>query len=227
LRNKWKSSKEVTEALKVKKREYKQMRDENADILAKSWTWNTDTPTAVLPNQNQPQNNKDTSRQAKDTNNQKDNVNMNTWIRTIQDVLSWRNIEDVMKWFDETKKWLSEKFQELLKNWWDRVKAKELIWREVDNKVQVLAENWIKVDGIEEEWFIRQFKEERLAEFDKLIEIKEKWWSIPDKIDMQIYWMKPWKLELRDVKWMDEFFTIYIEKMKIMNGDKNRSKDNL
>lgn len=219
LRNKWKSSKEVSEELKTKKKEYKQMRDENADILGKTWTWNTDTPTAVLPNQNQSQNPKENSRQTKDTNNQKDNVNMNTWVRTLQDILNWKNIEDVMKWFDEAKRWLSGKFQELLRDWWDKAKAEELIKQEVDLRVMELEKAGVKIEPVEWELFIRKFKEERIAEFDKLVEAR-KWWNIPENMKISYNW-REWDLKLRDVKGMNEYFGELVKKQKNKWADEN------
>ena len=227
LRNKWKSSKEVNEELKIKKKEYKQMRDENADILAKSWTWNTDTPTAVLPNQNQPQNPKESSKQPKDTNNQKDNVNMNTWIRSLQDVLNWKNIEDVMKWFDQAKRWLSQKFQELLRDWWDKTKAEEFIRQEVDIKVKELDKAWVKIDPVEWELFIKRFKEERIAEFEQLIKIKEQWGKIPEDMKVSYKW-REWDLKLRDVKGMNEYFGEWLKMQDYIpwRGN-NHNNDNL
>lgn len=88
-------------------------------------------------------------------------------IFTIKQTLRW-NIEDVMRWFEWTKTSLTKWFQELLRDWWDRVQAQEFINKEVDHQVSVLREREVKVDEIEWNRFIREFKEQRLAEFDRL-----------------------------------------------------------
>ncbi|MDD3144740.1 MAG: hypothetical protein PHV23_01370 [Candidatus Gracilibacteria bacterium] len=227
-RNKGKSHKEVSEELKTKKKEYKTLRDENADLLAKSGTGNTDTPTAVLPNQNQVQNSKDNSKQAKDQNFPKESTNLNTGVKTIQETLKGKNIEDLMKGFEGMN--LTGRFQELLKNGGDRTKAQELIDSEVDTYVAILKERGVFVDEIEGNRFIKEFKEQRLAEFDKLVEMIGEGKDISGGIDMKVKVEGRefvWRLELKDVKMMREFFEKYIEKRKIQEKQKESDESNI
>lgn len=151
---------------------------------------------------------------------------MNTGIRTLQDILKWKNIEDVMRWFDEAKRWLSGKFQELLRDWWDKAKAEELIKQEVDLRVMELEKAGVKIEPVEWELFIRKFKEERIAEFDKLVEAR-KWWNIPENMKISYNW-REWDLKLRDVKGMNEYFGEWLKMQDYIPWrENNYNNDNL
>jgi hypothetical protein len=118
-----------------------------------------------------------------------------------------------MKWFDVSRQSLSRNFEELLSKWWDKQKAEELISQEVDIRVKQLEKDWVKIDPVEWELFIARFKEERIAEFEQLIKIKEQWWKIPENMKVSYKW-REWDLKLRDVKGMNEFFSELVKKQK-------------
>lgn len=121
-----------------------------------------------------------------------------------------------MKWFEWIN--LTGKFQELLKNWWDKQKAKELISQEVDIRVKDLENAWVKIDPIEWELFIKKFKEARIAEFEKLLLIKEQWWKLSNEVEMNYKWLK-WTLKLWSPEMMDNFFERLVKKQKMERPD--------
>lgn len=212
LRNKWKSTREVSDKLTEKKREYKSARDENGEnTINATPNKKEENITPVLQSGTSQRPKEDTSK-SKDSNKANDKVNLNTWEKTIQDMLKG-NIESVMKWFDVSRQSLSRSFEELLSKWWDKQKAEELISQEVDVRVKQLEKDWVKIDPVEWELFIARFKEERIAEFEQLIKIKEQWGKIPENMKVSYKW-REWDLKLRDVKGMNEYFGEYVNKMK-------------
>lgn len=223
LRNKWKSTREVSEKLADKKREYKSLRDENSEnTMSATPNKKDENITPVLQN-NSPVKPKDESSKQKDNNTANDKVNLNTWEKTIQEMLKW-NVESVMKWFDISRQSLSRSFEELLSKWWDKQKAEELISQEVDIRVKQLEKDWVKIDPVEWELFIAKFKEERIAEFEQLIKIKETWWQITENMKVSYKW-REWDLKLRDVNKMNEVITRILDKSNV-NIWWDKEKDN-
>ncbi len=212
LRNKWKSTREVSDKLTEKKREYKSARDENGENTINATPNKKDENITPVLQSGTSQRPKEDISKSKDSNKANDKVNLNGWEKTIQDKLTW-NIESVMKWFDVSRQSLSRNFEELLSKWWDKQKAEELISQEVDIRVKQLEKDWVKIDPVEWELFIARFKEERIAEFEQLIKIKEQWWKIPENMKVSYKW-REWDLKLRDVKGMNEFFSELVKKQK-------------
>ena len=78
-----------------------------------------------------------------------------------------------------------------------------MIENEVDIRVNELKEKSYKID-LEWQRFIKEFKKNRVEEFNRLVDIKESKWEIPRKLNMEFNWRK-WYLELRNVKAINYF----------------------
>ncbi len=150
---------------------------------------------------------------------------MNAWTKNIQEFFRGRNIEDVMKWFDFVWNKMTKDFEILLTKWWNKTEAQELIKSSIEKRVNELTQSWVKIDDIWRQ-YIKRFEEARIAEFNRLLEIKEKWWLIPRELEMTISWMKPWRLELNNVKMMNEFFGKLAERQKAIREQENMKLKN-
>jgi hypothetical protein len=218
LRNKWKSTKEInkkiTEKKKEKKEEYKKVRDNNQ----------VEQEQLEQPKQTNQEKNKPIQPKKSEKNNvdkAKENVNTDSWTKEmtwkiIQNVLKW-NIEDVMKGFWRNGS-ISEEFQKLLKSG-NKEQVRELVWKEVDLEVQKLKSEWVKID---ESWkkFIEEFKEQRVAEFEKIVEIKREQKDIPSEIKMSFKW-KEWDLKLKDLEGLNKWFEQWIKRNNLIQEDEN------
>jgi len=132
------------------------------------------------------------------------------WLLRVEDALSW-SIENVMKWFNWINSKITTDFKELLTRWGDKNKlekdAIKLIKRQVDLELWKLDVKWLKIQTKEQRDYIRDYKLERIAEFKKLVEAKENW-KIPKEIDMN-FWGRKWKLELHNVREINEYFNVF------------------
>jgi len=127
----------------------------------------------------------------------------------LQDVLKW-NIEDVMSWFEASRSWIKTQFNALLKEKLPKAelqsKAEKLIYEEITLELARLESKGIEVKWNEQTKFIEEFRSERVAEFNKLLEFREANSKIPDKIEMNFNGRK-WTLELKNVEAINEAFS--------------------
>lgn len=135
----------------------------------------------------------------------------------IRDALSW-NIENVMTSFRWTTESLNTEFQRLLQSWKTseslKIEASTLIKTTVDDRVRELELQWVKINSQEDLDYIATYKLQRIEEFKRLLEVKEKTWETPKEIEMTLDWFPPWKLNLENAWRMNEYLTKFVENMK-------------
>lgn len=146
----------------------------------------------------------------------------NGWVSIwIRDAL-WGNIENVMNWFRWTDNQINAEFQRLLQSSKDsgtlRLEASGLIKSVVETRVRELELQWVRVNTQAELNYIANYKLQRIAEFNRLIQEKESTWKIPKEIDMTLDWFWPWKLRLENPDRMDKYMGEAIDIFKKSKG---------
>ncbi len=124
----------------------------------------------------------------------------------IKDVLSW-NIENLMKWFWGLDSKIDSEFQSLISTNENilnlKLEAESLINDKIEQRITELEALWIRVNTIEDIKYVRNYKLQRMAEFNKLIEISESWGRI-DEIQMSL-WNINWILKIKDVEGVKKY----------------------